>query len=94
MTKSRALALLAVAGIAVFAVVAHPVFLDVPLIGLVVMATATVALWIGMGDERPIRVAQRFLAFLSAPDQPTSNRVRLQELLGQKAGSSSGGEVS
>lgn len=90
----RALALLIAAGITAFAIMAHPPFLDVPLVGLVVMATVLAALRTGLGDERLIRVAKQLLTSLSDLDRPTSNRVPLQELLHRKAGPSSGGEVS
>lgn len=94
LTTFRVLALLAAAGISAFALMAHPAFLDVPLVGLIVMATVLAALRIGLGDQRLIRGAKQFLAFLSDLDRPTGNRVPLQELLGPKAGSSRGGEVS
>jgi hypothetical protein len=92
MRSFRALALLVAGAIAAFTVTAHPDFLNMPLVGVIVLVMVLGALWLGLRHERIIRVIEQLVAFLSSLDRPAGKRVPLQELLRPNRGPSGGGE--
>ncbi len=74
MRTSRGLALFPTGGIATFAVRIHPGFLNMPLIGLMTMATAT-AFWLPRRNVSIIRAVAELRAFLPALERPAGDRV-------------------
>ncbi|HYK30440.1 MAG TPA: hypothetical protein VEV63_00710 [Streptosporangiaceae bacterium] len=93
----KAFAWLAAGGVLLFAVSGHPAFIDVRVVGLILIVRGIAGLWTDLGRERRAhckrqlaaavaRGADAFESFTADLDKDDAVRVPLADLLGRRVG--------